>query len=113
MVRLEDHHWKPLFNRPFHFNSKMVRLEGESGRKIEPVKYYFNSKMVRLEEGIFENIESELQFQFQNGTIRRLPIACNCVCVPVFQFQNGTIRRTKAWQKKIITKKISIPKWYD
>ncbi len=53
----------------------------------------FNSKMVRL-KGVFGNdqVNRDLSFQFQNGTIKRIRLRLIFIRASAFQFQNGTIK---------------------
>ena len=53
----------------------MVRLEVEQVSADMETQEYFNSKMVRLEDiGFMFGFCLSALFQFQNGTIRRVPV---------------------------------------
>ena len=73
MVRLKDvflKHNNVAYNR---FNSKMVRLKVTATRTIPLQLQRFNSKMVRLKvSNTKKPIIAFAEFQFQNGSIKRL-----------------------------------------
>ncbi len=56
----------------------------------------FNSKMVRLKGKIKDKrLLQLLEFQFQNGTIKRTAEIMFAIMFIMFQFQNGTIKSYK------------------
>ncbi len=72
----------------------MVRLKGSIPVATMRDTGSFNSKMVRLKvKATTRAAIIAPRFQFQNGTIKRLPSFRIFSQRPMFQFQNGTIKR--------------------
>ena len=72
MVRLEEQSHITEAGDGLDFNSKMVRLEVATSLLLTFIPTHFNSKMVRLEANFGTGgYVINIQFQFQNGTIRR------------------------------------------
>ncbi len=70
--------------------------------------------MVRLKGGdASEDKTPKREFQFQNGTIKRIISILSSFDLHVFQFQNGTIKRMMCLIQKDMIASVSIPKWYD
>ena len=70
--------------------------------------------MVRLREDYEYNVlKDEIQFQFLNGTIKRIAGGSVPCVAKIFQFLNGTIKSYLCEPRSDKLRQISIPKWYD
>ena len=69
----------------------MVRLS-QLPMKSHLTNRYFNSTMVRLKEPSYNYKRRTKEFQFHDGTIKRIDNEKN-IDVDIFQFHDGTIKR--------------------
>ncbi len=92
----------------------MVRLKVRKRNlpKCSHTEFQFqNGSIKRLAIMLSEGMTAK--FQFQNGSIKSWQLQKNLKQYPMFQFQNGSIKRSAVKAASALGIVVSIPKWFD
>ena len=90
----------------------MVRLKGLGRDIFDVVETRFNSKMVRLKAFTDADTQAQIQFQFQNGAIKRMVSFLEWSLYLRFNSKMVRLKASKTTRLNSFIN-VSIPKWCD